>query len=405
MEEKNFILVQNNEFIFENPSEHRFRFLLFKSSKNVDILVLIYSTPITNMYNNSITYITLYNLKTKEKIKEYKSQSVRNLQHYCFNNQDLLININDRNAIIIYDIEKDKYIKIIDEPAENYYEDFFGRDMIFEMNYCPLFIQDGKINLITSCINDNFISLWDYDSCKLIKKVQNFELTFCTKVYTENNINYLIVTNKNFASYTLPDFKLFKKYYEFQEFERRKFSIEKINNIPLLFVFDNNLLKIFEFYSGNLFKTVEFNLSLNMSNIILWDNEHIIICDDDWVWEKSGNSYIYNLKTNTISNTSYNGYNFIKYKFDNKKYLYYNDNQQCILSLKEGKNINKNENQKHLENFEDKLKKEKDKKCTCNFPFLLIMGIILIIGIIRYCIIINNNNYRYNNYRYNNYNN
>ena len=110
-----------DEFEFKNPSKERFKFLLFKSAKGIDILVIMYSTPITDMYNNSVTFISLFDLKTKEKIREYKSQSVRNLEHYCFNNQDLLININKRNAIIIYDIKKDKYIKIIDSPAENFY--------------------------------------------------------------------------------------------------------------------------------------------------------------------------------------------------------------------------------------------------------------------------------------------
>ena len=163
--ELNFI---ESEFEFNNTSKEDFNFLIFKSSKNVDILVFMYSTAITTYYNNSITYIILYDLKTKKKIREYKSQSVRSQEHYCFNNQDLLININDRNAIIIYDIEKEKYIKLIDYPAENSYEDFFGREDIFEMNYCPLFIQDGKINLITSCISDNFVKLWDFDSCQFI---------------------------------------------------------------------------------------------------------------------------------------------------------------------------------------------------------------------------------------------
>ena len=123
MEAKELNFVES-EFEFKNPSKNRFRFLLFKSVKNVDILVFMYSTPITTFYNNSITYITLYDLKTKQKIREYKSQSVRRLEHCCFNNQDLLININDSKAIIIYDIEKEKYIKLIDYPAENYYENY-----------------------------------------------------------------------------------------------------------------------------------------------------------------------------------------------------------------------------------------------------------------------------------------
>ena len=134
-----------DEFEFKNPSKERFRFLLFKSAKGIDILVIMYSTPITDMYNNSVTFISLFDLNTKEKIREYKSQSVRNLEHYCFKNQDLLININDRNAIIIYDIEQEKYIKLIDYRAENSYEDFFGRDYIFEMNYCPFLFRLEKL--------------------------------------------------------------------------------------------------------------------------------------------------------------------------------------------------------------------------------------------------------------------
>ena len=73
----NFI---QSEFDFKNPSEERFRFLLFKSVKNVDILIIMYSTAITTYYNNSITYISLFDLKTKNKIQEYKSQNVRNLE-------------------------------------------------------------------------------------------------------------------------------------------------------------------------------------------------------------------------------------------------------------------------------------------------------------------------------------
>ena len=143
--ESQSIYFSKEEFEFKNPSNERFSFLLFKSSKGIDILVIKYSTAITDIYNNSVTFISLFDLKTKEKIREYKSQSVRNLEHYCFNNQDLLININDRNAIIIYDIEQEKNIKLIDYPAENSYEDFFGREDIFEMNYCPFFFKMEKL--------------------------------------------------------------------------------------------------------------------------------------------------------------------------------------------------------------------------------------------------------------------
>ena len=49
-----------DEFEFKNPSNERFRFLLFKSTKGIDILVIKYSTPITTYYNNSVTFISLF---------------------------------------------------------------------------------------------------------------------------------------------------------------------------------------------------------------------------------------------------------------------------------------------------------------------------------------------------------
>ena len=94
------------------------------------------------------------------------------------------------------------------------------------MNYCPFFIQDGKINLITSCISDDFVKLWDFDSCKLIKKVDIFPFTVCIRVFKDNNKNYFISVNENvISSYTLPDFQLFKKYHVFSKYERRNFII------------------------------------------------------------------------------------------------------------------------------------------------------------------------------------
>ena len=190
--------------------------------------------------------------------------------------------------------------------------------------------------MITSCISDNFVKLWDYDSCKLLKKVENFDFTFCLKVFTDNNNNnYLIVTNKSLQSYSLPDFKIFKKYCEFQKYERRRFSINKIKNVPFIFVLDENILKIFEFYSGNLFKTVKFSQELNLCNIIFWNSQYIFCCNDDWLWMKSGNSFIYNMTSNTIS-PFIQGYNFSKYEFNNTQFIFYNDEQKCIKAFKKG---------------------------------------------------------------------
>lgn len=335
MKAENIDFIQDN-FYFKNPSKNDFKFIIFKSAKNIDILALYYTTPEYLGLKGAETFICLYDLKTKEKKIEYNSKGVvRKLEHYLLNNQDLLINIHEYNQIIIYSIEKEEPIKIIDSPAERSTEDFFG-GYSYKMYFCPCFILDGKINLITSNYLDKCIKLWDFDSCKLLKRVENFKYTYCIKVFTDKNNNYLIATNKNLACYTLPDFQLFKKYYEFYDDDKRNFIIDKIQNKPFIFAFESGTLKIFDFFSGNLFKNIEFQFefSLEMSNIILWDDENIICCHDDSLQLHSGTSFISRINSKRASLAPFKGFSFVKYEFNNNKYLFYNDDQKCIKALK-----------------------------------------------------------------------
>jgi len=284
--------------------------------------------------DDSKHFIILFDLNKKEKIKEYKfPYHMRNIEHYLLNNIDLLIVMHDYNSIIIYDIEKDDPIKTIENPAENSVENFAGDD-VYKMYYCPAFVHEGKINLITNSKLDDCVKLWDFETCKLLKRIDKFQSTFCLKVFTDNNNNYLISSNKRLASYSLPDFKRFKLYYIFDYIAERKFLVDKINNNPYIFFFDNNLFKIYEFYSGNSFKTIKFNLNLNFSNIILWDDNNIIISEDDSLFLQDGKTLIFNMKKNKVILSSVKGYNFVKYEFNNSKYLFYNYEQKSIKALK-----------------------------------------------------------------------
>ena len=258
---------------------------------------------------------------------------MRNIEHYCLNNIDLLIVIHDYNSIVIYDIEKDEPIKTIENPAENSVENFVGVN-VYKMYYCPAFVHEGKINLITNSKNDDCVKLWDFETCKLLKRIDKFQSTFCLKVFTDNNKNYLIAANTKLVSYTLPDFQRFKLYHMFDYIDKRKFLVDKINNNPYVFFFDENVFKIYEFYSGNSFKTIKFNLNLNFTNIILWDDSNIIISEDDSLFLQDGKTLIFNLKKNKVILSSVKGYNFVKYEFNNTKYLFYNYEQKSIKNLK-----------------------------------------------------------------------
>ena len=325
----------HGEYDFKNISDNEFKFLIFKSKKNIDILVFYYSTPAKFYCDDSKSYIILFELSKKEKIKEYIfPYHIRNLEHYCLNNIDLLIVMHDYNSIIIYDIEKNEPIKTIEKPAENSCLNF-AEEYVYKMYYCPAFIHDGKINLITNSINDDCVKLWDFDSCNLIKRVDKFQSTFCLKVFTDdNNNNYLIVANSRLVSYTLPDFKKFKLYYLFDYIDRRKFLIDKINNNPYIFFFEGNAFQIYDFYTGNSFKTIKFNLNLDLSNIILWDDNNVIISEDDSLFLQKGKTLIFNLQKNKVVLSSVKGFSFVKYEFNGIKYLFYNYEQKSIKNLK-----------------------------------------------------------------------
>ena len=94
---------------------------------------------------------------------------------------------------------------------------------------------------------------------------------------------------------------------------------------------------------------------------------------------KSGDSFIYNIISNIISQIHYNGYNFNKYEFENTKYIYYNSDQKCIKALKEGK---------PQKNFVKEKNFVEEKK----FPSSILIVITLIISLFLYKWMNKNNN-------------
>ena len=323
------------EYDFKNISNNYFKFLIFKSKENIDIIAFYYSTPAKLYADDSKSYIILFELNKKDKIKEYIfPYHIRNIEHYFLNKMDLLIVMHDYNSIVIYDIKQNEPIKTIENPAENSVLNYAEVD-VFKMYYCPAFIHDRKISLITNSINDDCVKLWDFDSCKSLKRVDKFKSTFCLKVFTDdNNNNYLIVANSKLVSYTLPDFQRYKVYYIFDYINRRKFLVDKINNVPYIFFFEGNNLNIYEFYSGNSFKTIKFNINLDLSNIILWDDNNIIISQDDSLFLQDGKTLIFNLKKNKVILSSVKGFSFVKYELKGSKCLFYNCEQKSIKALK-----------------------------------------------------------------------
>ena len=75
------------EFNLKNVSDNSFKFLIFKSNKNINIIAFYYSTPAKFYCDDSKSFIILFDLNKKEKLKEYIfPYHIRNLEHYCLNN-------------------------------------------------------------------------------------------------------------------------------------------------------------------------------------------------------------------------------------------------------------------------------------------------------------------------------
>ena len=71
-----------------------------------------------------------------------------------------------------------------------------------------------------------------------------------------------------------------------------------------------------------------------MSNIILWDDNNVIISEDDSLFLQNGRTLIYNLHKNKVILSSIKGYSFVKYEYKGSKYLFYNFDQKSIKALK-----------------------------------------------------------------------
>ena len=234
------------------------------------------------------------------------------IKHYLKNNKDIIITSSWDNVMNIIDVNKNfEIIKIIKNIGDN---DYNGDYSIYSF----ILLNDY---IITNNYDDNYLKIFDYNSCKFIKNIfpQLTGIGYIESYYDKNkNKNYIITCNRDYynsyvRSYSFEDECLYQIYTNRVVYNIVINDIKKKINI-IFSSFDKILF--YDFHNGDCLDILEFNnykfniiLFLNKEYIICGENKEIIIINikKKKIIEKleCHQNEIFNLKKLKINNYEY----------------------------------------------------------------------------------------------------
>ena len=234
------------------------------------------------------------------------------IKHYLKNNKDIIITSSWDNVMNIIDVNKNfEIIKIIKNIGDN---DYNGDYSIYSF----ILLNDY---IITNNYDDNYLKIFDYNSCKFIKNIfpQLTGIGYIESYYDKNkNKNYIITCNRDYynsyvKSYSFEDECLYQIYSNRVVYNIVINDIKKKINI-IFSSFDKILF--YDFHNGDCLDILEFNnykfntiLFLNKEYIICGENKEIIIINikKKKIIEKleCHQNEIFNLKKLKINNYEY----------------------------------------------------------------------------------------------------
>ena len=234
------------------------------------------------------------------------------IKHYLKNNKDIIITSSWDNVMNIIDVNKNfEIIKIIKNIGDN---DYNGDYSIYSF----ILLNDY---IITNNYDDNYLKIFDYNSCKFIKNIfpQLTGIGYIESYYDKNkNKNYIITCNRDYynsyvRSYSFEDECLYQIYTNRVVYNIEINDIKKKINI-IFSSFDKILF--YDFHNGDCLDILEFNnykfntiLFLNKEYIICGENKEIIIINikKKKIIEKleCHQNEIFNLKKLKINNYEY----------------------------------------------------------------------------------------------------
>lgn len=248
-------------------------FLTFKSLD--DIFYLIYAT-----LDNAIICYDMEKQKTIRTLKSYHNEFVTNFRHYLDekNKRDLIMSISkDDNNIRVWNIKTFECVSNINSNYEGWI-------------YSACFLKDinNKNYIISSNINwegnSENMKVFDFKSKKVKEIRGSNERTFFVDSYYDNitSKNYIICSNENYVkSYDFNKNELYHKYHDNDNGGHFHVVINNYDDIlKLIDSCEDGNIRVWDFDNGTLLNKIKVSEEC-LFEICLWSNNYVYVGSQD----------------------------------------------------------------------------------------------------------------------------
>lgn len=305
-----------------NPVDN---FIIFTTLKNENFIII-------SLSNKLYYYNFNDNLKKNViPIKNYNKKKILCLNYYFSKNIDYLITSSIDNLIIIYDIQNNfNKVNIIENIGINCDEN--NDYLLFSFTQFEL---NNNNYLLTTCFNDNFIKLLDFngDNKQIFfnyNNVKKIDIYYCN----QNYIFYVIILGQNNVFSINFDKKENKTIFSKNNNNMiiNNFEVfDNDNKIVLIESYECGNVLIYDFILGNLLKKI--NVCEKINDFIIINNDYLFIAADD--------SLLYQININNeevinfpLKNSIIKINKFIKSKSDTN-----NEDIEYIIGLNDKKQL------------------------------------------------------------------
>ena len=266
-------------------------FCAFKSLSGESFVV--WGTP-----QYSIEFYDLEKGKIIKTIPNAHNQTIFSCRHYVdfINNIDYIITSSYDKTVKVWDLKTFQYILNIKNPHSGYY--------IYSVNIlCDQ--KEGANYVITSAPNE-YMKVFDFTGNNLRSFGQNDESTYFIDTYCDSKegVHYVINANSSdVKSYVFKTGKLYHKYKGSPQTWHMSAIVNETKDQQILIESDGNgYIRMWEFHTGNLIKTIPSSVSLNLRGICLWNDDYLLAAGNDYqvkLFDLSQGKFIKSFKGHT----------------------------------------------------------------------------------------------------------
>ena len=266
-------------------------FCAFKSFSGEQLIV--WGTP-----QHTIEFFDLGKNKIIKTITKAHNQTIFSCRHYADlkNRIDYVITSSYDRTVKIWDLKTYSYLLNIQNAHSGYY--------IYSVSI--LCDEKNESNYIITSAPNDYMKVWDFTGNCLRTFGQNDESTYFIDSYYDTKGKEYYILNANSSdvkSYTFKDGKLYHKYKGIpQTWHMSAVVNETIEQNILIESDGNGYIRMWDFHSANLIKSIPSSPTLNLRGICLWNDEYLFAAGNDYqvqLFDLNNGKYIKSFKAHT----------------------------------------------------------------------------------------------------------